>query len=212
MSEALEKANHSRDANASLLSHYANALALMLKQFHDYKAMHVADVATWHRSYRAQLDEARRENSRLREQIWEMQTHAGLANESLRRFRRRYDEDEARWARRVDDTAVHQELRFWKRVAMPELDDDDACWSADDIVDSAEKARQSDLAHAAAQEQLLDGHVADEAAPAEDLPMLHMAMMGGTAMQREAGGGRPAPVPPPRLPSAASSTGSTGQP
>lgn len=220
LSEALEKANYSRDANATLLSQYANAVALMLKQFHEYKAMHVADVASWHRSYRVQLDEARRENCRLRDQIWEMQTHAGRANECLRRFRRSYDDDEARWARRVDDTATRQELRFWKRMAMPELDDDDPYWSDDDdIIDVAEKRRQDDLEHAAAQEQLLDSQAADDdaaepaelAEPAEPPPLSHMVMLGGTAMQRDESGGRPAPIPPPRPLSAASSTGSTGQ-
>jgi len=77
LSEALEKAKFSRDANAALLTQYASVLTTMLKQFHDYKAKHVADVAAWHRSYRAQLAEARAENSRLREQIWEMQARAG---------------------------------------------------------------------------------------------------------------------------------------
>lgn len=214
LSEALEKANHSRDANATLLSNYANAIALMLKQFHDYKAMHVADVAAWHRSYRTQLDEARRENCRLRDQIWEMHTHAGRANESLRRFRRSYDDDEARWARRVQDTAARQELRFWKRMAMPELDDDDPYWSADDdIIDDAEKTRQIELERVAAEEQLFDRPVADEFIVEDAQPptLPHMAMMGGTAMQRDESGGRPAPVPPPRPLSAASSTGSTGQ-
>lgn len=63
LSESFDKAKHSRDANAALLSQYANAISLMLKQFHEYKSKHVVDVAAWHRSYRAQLDEARRETA-----------------------------------------------------------------------------------------------------------------------------------------------------
>lgn len=125
LSESLEKAKYSRDANAQLLTQYATALASMLKQFHEYKAKHVGDVASWHRSYRSQLDEARQENSRLREQIWDMQDRAGKANELLRDFRRKYDEDKERWDQRVDARAARQELRFWKRLAMPELPDDD---------------------------------------------------------------------------------------
>lgn len=210
LSESFDKAKHSRDANAALLSQYANAISLMLKQFHEYKSKHVADVAAWHRSYRAQLDEARRENSRLREQIWEMQTHAGRANESLRKFRRKYDEDEERFAKRVDDTALRQELRFWKRMAMPELEDDDPYWSGDDdIIDEAEKERLRELELRAAQEQ----HMVDS--QGEDSDEQHhlssMGMMGGIAMQREDSNGQTLPIPPPRPLSAASSTGSTGR-
>lgn len=180
----------------------------MLKQFHDYKAKHVADVAAWHRSYRAQLDEARRENSRLREQIWEMQTHAGRANEALRTFRRRYEEDEERFKKRVVDTALRQELRFWKRMAMPELEDDDPYWSADDdIIDEAEKERLRELELRAAQEQ----HMVDSQGEDSDEQQQHhlssMGIMGGVAMQRE----ESLPIPPPRPLSAASSTGSTGR-
>lgn len=211
LSESLEKAKLSRDANAALLSQYANALALMLKQFHEYKAKHVADVATWHRSYRAQLDEARRENSRLREQIWEMQTHASHANDSLRTFRKKYDEDEERWSRRVDETAGRQELRFWKRMAMHELEDDDPYWSGDDdIIDSAEKERLRELELRAAQEQHLAESQAEDSDGHHHLPSMG-TMMGGIAMQREESAGQALPIPPPRPLSAASSTGSTGR-
>ncbi|RCI12811.1 hypothetical protein L249_0547 [Ophiocordyceps polyrhachis-furcata BCC 54312] len=205
LSEALEKSNHSRDANANLVSQFAHALALMLRQFHDYKARHVADMAAWHRSYRSQLDEARKENSRLREQVWEMNTHASRANECLRSFRRKYVDDDARWDRHAHDTAMRQELRFWKRMAMPELEDDDPYWSADDdIIDVAEKARQAALEQAAIQEQLVDSQRPDDDPECGPQP-------GGVAMQREEPAARAVPMPPPRPPSAASSTGSTGQ-
>jgi hypothetical protein len=211
LTESLEKAKVSRDANAALLSQYANAFAVMLKQFHEYKAKHVADVAAWHRSYRAQLDEARRENCRLREQIWEMQAHAARANDSLRNFRRCHDDDEARWARRVDDKALRQELRFWKRMAMPELDEDDPYWSDDDdIIDPAEKDRLRDLEQRAAQEQLADSQTDDSDSQSNSLGP--ESFVGGIAMQREDAVGQPIsmPMPPPRPLSAASSTGSTG--
>ncbi|TQW00122.1 hypothetical protein V2A60_001238 [Cordyceps javanica] len=236
LSESLEKAKHSRDANATLLTQFANALAGMLKQFHEYKARHVADVASWHRSYRAQLDEARRENTRLREQMGEMQAHAASANASLRRFRRSYDEDRARRDSRVRETALRQEVRFWKRLAMPGLEDDDPYWSADDdIVDAAEKERLAHLERRAAHEQHLarrgvdgggdEGDEDDEGLPP---PMIMHAptppqyvssggvgggALGGIAMQRggdDSGLPMPVPMPPPRPLSAASSTGSTG--
>lgn len=179
---------------------------MMLKQFHEYKTKHVTDVVAWHRSYRKQLAEARDENSRLREQIWQMQRHAGKANENLRDFRRKYDEDESRWDRRVDEKAVRQELRFWKRMAMPELEDDDPYWSDDDdIIDPAEKERLHELDLKAAQEQL-DSQAEDS--DGQQLPPMNM--MGGIAMQREESLGHAMPAPPSRPLSAASSTGSTG--
>ncbi|CAK7238683.1 MAG: hypothetical protein STHCBS139747_000101 [Sporothrix thermara] len=141
LSEALETTTYAKDANAALLGQYAHVLAGMLKQFHEYKQKHVADVAAWHRSYRHQLAEARAENSRLRDQIWQMQERAGRANASLRAFRAAYDENPTRWDRRVADKALRQELRFWKRMAMPSVADDDlAYWSDDDdLVDPVEK-------------------------------------------------------------------------
>lgn len=224
LSESLEKAKHSRDANATLLTLFANALATMLKQFHEYKAKHVTDVASWHRSYRSQLDEARRENSRLREQIGEMQAHAATANDSLRRFRRSYDADRARWEGRVQETALKQEVRFWKRLAMPELEDDDPYWSADDdIIDGAEKERLAHLEIRAAQEQRMAREDGDDGDGLPPPMMMHAptppqlispaagGSMGGIAMQRGGEeGGLPLPPPPPRPLSAASSTGSTG--
>lgn len=208
LSESLEKAKFSRDANAKLLSQYANAMASILRQFHEYKTKHVSDVAAWHRSYRKQLSDARDENARLREQIWQMQAHASRANGNLRDFRRKYDEDEARWDRIVEEKAARQELRFWKRMAMPEKEEDDPYWSDDDdIIDLAEK-RLHDLK--AAQEQL-DSQAEDSDGqgppPPPPLPMPGMGMMGGIAMQRQDSS---AGHMPPRPSSAASSTGSTG--
>ncbi|KAH6690311.1 hypothetical protein F5X68DRAFT_68904 [Plectosphaerella plurivora] len=202
LSESLEKAKYSRDANAALLAQYATALASMLKQFHEYKVKHVSDVASWHRSYRSQLDEARQENSRLREQIWEMQDKAGNANELLREFRRKYDEDKERWDRRVDARAARQELRFWKRLAMPELPDDDPYWSDDDdLIDPAEVVRLRDQERKIMQEQLAGSQ---QEFDDEGQPLSEVNSLGGVAMQRDQN-------PPPRPSSANSSTGSSGQ-
>ncbi|KAI5458887.1 hypothetical protein BGZ63DRAFT_360788 [Mariannaea sp. PMI_226] len=221
LTESLEKAKYSRDANASMLSQYANALAVMLRQFHEYKTKHVTDVAAWHRSYRKQLADARDENAKLREQIWKMQAHAGTANDHLREFRRKYDEDEERWDRRVEEKAIKQELRFWKRMAMPELEDDDPFWSDDDdIIDPAEKERLRELDLKAAQEQL-DSQAEDSDGGGHQGPLpgmgmggmgMSLGMMGGIPMQREdSTSSHSIPVLPPRPSSAASSTGSTGQ-
>jgi len=210
LSESLEKAKYSRDANAQLLAQYAAAFASMLKQFHEYKVKHVSDVASWHRSYRSQLDEARQENSRLREQIWEMQDRAGKANELLRDFRRKYDEDKERWDKRVDERAARQELRFWKRLAMPDLPDDDPYWSDDDdLIDPAETARLKELERKIAQQQQLANSQQD--LDEDGQPLGDPGMMGGVTMQRDSGLPIGMPAPPPRPSSTASSTGSSGQ-
>jgi uncharacterized protein YecA (UPF0149 family) len=200
--------------NADLLAKYATVVSTMLKQFHEYKAKHVADVAVWHRSYRAQLAEARAENCRLREQIWDMQAHAGHANEALRKFRATYDDDSARWEQRVENKALRQEVRFWKRMAMPELKEDDPAWSDDDdLIDVAEKKRlkriaedqAADAAELAAEKERVAGEEGE--GMVQSMPM---ARLGGVPMQREESAGMGMmPVPPPR-PSSASSASSTG--
>lgn len=241
LSEAFEKARYSRDQNAFLLHQFAEKMSSMLRIFHEYKAKHVSDVSTWHKSYRKQLADARAENSRLREQIWEMQAHAGAANEKLRNFRKKYDEDEKRWEKRVEMKAMRQELRFWKRMAMPHLADDDPYWSDDDdLVDVAEKQRLLEMQKIAAENlaaeaaQLAAAHAElgditgnDEdggdqegdgvppPAPAPPSTMtphnLVRSLVGGVPMQRSDDGDNAGPVPPPRPLSAASSTGSSGQ-
>lgn len=220
LSEALERAKSSRDANAVLLNQYAQMVSIMLKQFYEYKSKHVSDVAAWHRSYRAQLAEARAENTRLREQMWEMQEHAGKANELLREFRKKYDEDESRWERRVSGVATRQEVRFWRRMAMPDVaDDDPGAWSDDDdLIDGAEKQRLAELERKNEEEQLAAQAAAAEASmevgPLDSLPphapIPPISVMGGVPMQREDSVPTAAPIPPPRPTSAASSTGSTG--
>lgn len=214
LTELFERAKFSRDEYRHLSSQYASMVAGMLKQFHEYKSKHVTDVAAWHRSYRAQLAEERAENTRLREQIWEMQAHAGRANESLRQFRTKYDEDQARWERRVEMKSIRQEMRFWKRLAMPEMPEDDPYWSDDDdLVDGMEKMRLMEMERKAAEEAMAGvGGLEQGIGSTEDLAQgiqgQQMNMMGGVPMQREDSGA--IPVLPPR-PSSAASTGSSGQ-
>ncbi|KAL5889813.1 hypothetical protein ACKVWC_005040 [Pyricularia oryzae] len=151
LSETLEKALHERDANSELLQQYANVMANMVRQAHDHKSRTVTDVSAWHRSYRQQLAEAREENSRLREQIWDVQERAGRLNESVRQFRTSYDAEPSRYEARVENIALRQEVRFWKRMAMPDVPDDDPMWSDDDdLIDTAETARLAEVERAAA--------------------------------------------------------------
>lgn len=213
LTEALENAKYSRDANATLLQDYATAMRNMVRQLHDYKANQVEEIASWHRSYRSQLAAEREENCRLREQIWEMQRRAGNANESLREFRRRYEESEERWDRRVDNIAQRQQIRFWKRMAMPEIPDDDPYWSDDDdLIDINEKvrlrqeqrAREEQEQLAQQQEDAVD--IEDGLLPTAEGQARASSIYGGVAMQRD----EPAPALPVR-PASAASTGSSGQ-
>ncbi|KAI1079727.1 hypothetical protein F5B20DRAFT_542202 [Whalleya microplaca] len=216
LTESLDRAKLSRDANFSLLTNYARVLSTILSQFHGYKQKHIADVSAWHRSYRAQLAEARAENSRLREQIWDMQDHAGRANQMLREFRKKYDEDRERWEKRVDDRAKRQEIRFWKRLAMPEVADaEEGYWSDDDdLIDPAEKERLKEVERKVA-EQALAGMGSGQGEDSEGegsephSGAMGMGMMGGVAMERDRDAGI-MPAPPPPRPSSAGSTGSTG--
>ncbi|RYP26663.1 hypothetical protein DL767_007946 [Monosporascus sp. MG133] len=234
LTEALDRAKLSRDANFSLLTSYARVLSQLLAQFHAYKQRHVADVSAWHRSYRAQLAEARAENARLREQIWDMQEHAGRANALLREFRNRHqqgpssgrDGDGGRQRRReVEERARRQELRFWRRMAMPEIPDDDPCWSDDDdLVDPAEKERLRELERKVAEQALAgladeDGEPLDHdhhhqqhehedpdgEAGAVDQQQFHQVPLGGVAMERD-----PLRDVPPRPASTGSTGGRTG--
>ncbi|KAH8646697.1 hypothetical protein BX600DRAFT_518736 [Xylariales sp. PMI_506] len=217
LTESLDRAKNSRDANFNLVASYARVLSSLLAQFHAYKQKHIADVSAWHRSYRAQLAEARAENSRLRDQIWEMQEHAGRANQMLREFRKHYDENEARADRLAEARARRQEIRFWKRMAMPERDvggedgeGDESAWSDDDdLIDPAEKERLREIERKVAeQQQQLAGLAGDGQGDGHHLGGEDgeegghhgMGMLGGVAMERDM------PTPPPRP----ASTGSTG--
>ncbi|KAK0671838.1 hypothetical protein QBC41DRAFT_245019 [Cercophora samala] len=196
LSEAFEKAKYSRDQNAYLLGQFAEKMAAMLRLFHEYKAKHVNDVSAWHKSYRNQLADARAENSKLRDQIWEMQAQAGAVNEKMRNFRKKYDENEARWEKRVDNKAMRQELRFWKRMAMPHLADDDPYWSDDDdLVDVAEKRRLLEMQKIAAQ---------NHAAEAAQLVAAQLELGEITGNDEDGGdqGGDEIPPPAPAPPSA----------
>ncbi|KAI1767349.1 hypothetical protein GGR53DRAFT_482212 [Hypoxylon sp. FL1150] len=218
LTESLDRAKLSRDANFSLLTNYARVMSTILTQFHAYKQKHIADVSAWHRSYRAQLAESRAENSRLREQIWDMQEHAGRANQMLREFRKKYDENEERWDKRVEDKARKQELRFWKRMAMPEVGEaEEGYWSDDDdLVDPVEKERLREVERKVAEEALAG--VGSTSSQGEDSEgeggeghAISAGLVGGVAMERERDGSMIGimPTPPPRPPSTGS-TGSTG--
>ncbi|KAI2640193.1 hypothetical protein GGS21DRAFT_402847 [Xylaria nigripes] len=210
LSESLDRAKQSRDANFSLLATYAKVFESIINQFHIYKQKHVADVAAWHRSYRAQLAEARAENCQLRDQMWEMQEHASRANELLRAFRKKFDENEARWDKRVSEKAKKQELRLWKRMAMPEVDENEEdFWSDDDdLIDPVEKARLNNVEREITEQALAsleNSSQRSEGSEGVDGERPLSGMMGGLAMERDRDS-ESIPTPPSRP----ASTGSTG--
>ncbi|KAI1820445.1 hypothetical protein F4861DRAFT_542956 [Xylaria intraflava] len=213
LTESLDRAKQSRDANFTLLATYAKVFESIINQFHVYKQKHVADVAAWHRSYRAQLAEARAENCQLRDQMWEMQAHASRANALLRVFRKKFDEDETRWDKRVSEKAKKQELRLWKRMAMPEMDENEGdFWSDDDdLIDPAEKARLKNVECEITAQALASlgsppsSQRSDGSDDGENGEESLSALMGGVAMERGRDGDSiPTPLPRP------ASTGSTG--
>lgn len=128
----------------------------------------------------------------------------------LREFRKKYDEDDVRMDRRIEERAKKQEIRFWKRMAMPEVgENDETAWSDDDdIVDPVEKERLKEVEKRVA-EQALAGLGSSDSQHSEDSEgedgsgHLDMSSLGGVAMERE--GSLPAP------PSRPASTGSTGE-
>ncbi|KAI0389171.1 hypothetical protein F5Y17DRAFT_450012 [Xylariaceae sp. FL0594] len=227
LTESLDRAKMSRDANFALLLTYAKVFESILRQFSIYKQKHITDVSAWHRSYRTQLAEARAENCRLREQIWGMQEHAKRANDLVRDFSRKVEENEARWDSRVREKALRQEVRFWKRMAMPAVDDNDEMWSDDDdIIDSAEKERLKRVEREVAvlglesapssSDEIGEGSESGGAQPTTQQVPTQQAptqqtyslpgLMGGVAMERDRDAGTTM-APPSRPPS----TGSTGR-
>lgn len=145
----------------------------------------------------------------------DMQEHAGKANALLRDFRKKYDENLGRNDRIIEDRAKKQEIRFWKRMAMPEVGDgDESIWSDDDdLVDPAEKDRLREVERKVAEQALAgmgssDSQQGEESEGDEAADELH-GLVGGVAMERDGsnssvlGHGMP---PPPRP----QSTGSTG--
>lgn len=111
---------------------------------HKYKEQHEMDTLAWHKNYRKQLADEREENLALRNQINDMRAAACRANEWLRKLRRAINDNDEVTELRIQNIALRQEKRFWKRMALPELADDDSEWSDDDdLIDPEEKKRQA---------------------------------------------------------------------
>lgn len=142
--KALDRGHADKKENWKLAVHGANILSEVLEKMHKFKATHEADTLAWHRNYRKQLADEREENLDLRNQINDMKAAACRANEHLRQMRRHVTEHDELNELRIQNVALRQERRVWKRMALPLVPADDDEWSDDDdIIDPEEKKRKS---------------------------------------------------------------------
>jgi len=75
-----------------------------------------------------------------------MKAAAARANGHLRDMRRYLDDHDETNELRIQNIALRQEKRFWKRIAMPLIPDDDSEWSDDDdLIDPEEKKRLAEV-------------------------------------------------------------------
>jgi hypothetical protein len=141
--KALEKALLDKKENWKLAVHGANILSDVLDKLHQFKSQHESDTLTWHRNYRKQLSDEREENLNLRNQINDMKAAACRANEHIRQMRRFVTDHDELNELRVQNIALRQERRIWKRMALPLIPDGDPEWSDDDdLIDPEEKKRK----------------------------------------------------------------------
>ena len=159
---ALEKSDYDKKENIKLAAYGANILADICEKMHKYKEKHETDTLAWHLSYRNQLDEERAENDRLRFQIDDMRAAACRANGHLRDMRRYATDHPLLHELTVQNVALRQEKRFWKRLALPLLADDDSEFSDDDdLMDPEEKKRQAAIQVEKERKDREDGEVGD---------------------------------------------------
>ncbi|KAM0134536.1 hypothetical protein ACHAP3_005430 [Botrytis cinerea] len=125
----VESSKADADENWKLVLHAAGILEDIKEKAHNYKFQHEKDTLAWHKSYRDQLAQERKENLELRCHIADMQAHAAKANDYINQLRRYASEHKI-----ITEltTQVHQykgERRYWKRMACPGLIEDPSEWS-----------------------------------------------------------------------------------
>ncbi|CAD6440449.1 f7fea631-2ac5-4392-b6f3-ae020d12e702 [Sclerotinia trifoliorum] len=126
---AIEQSKADSEENWKLVLHAAGILEDIKEKAHNYKFQHEKDTLAWHKSYRDQLAQERKENLELRCHIADMQAHAAKANDYINQLRRYASEHKI-----ITEltTQVHQyksERRFWKRMACVGLREDPSEWS-----------------------------------------------------------------------------------
>jgi hypothetical protein len=154
--QQLDKSEYNKVENWKLAVHGANILSDILEKMHKFKEQHEKDTLAWHKNYRKQLADEREENLNLRNQINDMKAAACRANEHLRGLRRWLTDHDELNELRIQNIALRQEKRSWKRMALPHLHDSDSEFSDDDdLIDPEEKKRLA--AEAAEKRKAEDG-------------------------------------------------------
>ncbi|KAL3422851.1 hypothetical protein PVAG01_04598 [Phlyctema vagabunda] len=137
-----DAACYDREEWKKLSVYCCQVLSNILDLARDFKFKHEADTLTWHRNYRDQLAAEREENLKLRCEINDMRAAAIRSNTHMNDLRRHISDSKAFYEQEVRITQWRQQARFWKRMAMPYLPDDDPEFSDDDdIIDPEEKKR-----------------------------------------------------------------------
>jgi hypothetical protein len=138
----LDASEYNRNENWKLVIHGCNILGDILEKMHKFKEQHEKDTLAWHKNYRKQLADEREENLNLRNHINDMRAAACRANEHLRQMRRYLTDHDELNELRMQNIALRQEKRSWKRMALKELRDSDSEFSDDDdLIDPEEKKR-----------------------------------------------------------------------
>ncbi|QSZ32958.1 hypothetical protein DSL72_002541 [Monilinia vaccinii-corymbosi] len=129
---AIEQSKIDADENWKLVLHAAAILEDIKEKAHNYKFQHEKDTLAWHKSYRDQLAQERKENLELRCHIADMQAHAAKANDYINQLRRYASEHKIITELTTQVAQYKSERRFWKHYACPGLREDPSEWSDDE--------------------------------------------------------------------------------
>ncbi|KAB8290823.1 hypothetical protein EYC80_008460 [Monilinia laxa] len=129
---AIEQSKTDADENWKLVLHAASILEDIKEKAHNYKFQHEKDTLAWHKSYRDQLAQERKENLELRCHIADMQAHAAKANDYINQLRRYASEHKIITELTTKVAQYKAERRFWKHYACPGLREDPSEWSDDE--------------------------------------------------------------------------------
>lgn len=144
---SLEKSEYNKNENWRLAIYGAQIMSDISEKLHRYKEQHEKDTLAWHKNYRAQLAAEREENLNLRQQINDMKAAANRANAHLRDLRKWQNDNDEMQELRSQVQQYRLSTRYWKRMALPLLEDDDEEFSDDDdLIDPEEKKRDEEKA------------------------------------------------------------------
>lgn len=133
---------YNKSENYKLACQGAHILADVLDKMHIFKENHETDTLAWHKNYRNQLAFEREENLKLRNEINDKIASAVRANGHLRDMRRYLTDHPVIHELQIQVHQYRTSCRFYRRMALPHLPEDDSEWSDDDdLIDPEEKKR-----------------------------------------------------------------------